>query len=337
MKILRPTLLNFAGEMKAMLPETNSQSRSVLARVRLYAVALAVLVVFSVGGRVDAAVVNQKGFSTPDEAVKALIASVKSNNVQEMLAILGPEAKEVIASGDPVTDKVRLEKFIAKYDAKNSLSTAGDKAELVIGEQDWPFPIPLVKNGEQWVFDTAAGKEEILNRRIGENELATIQTMLAIVDAQREYAMKDRDGNSLLEYASKFRSDPGKKNGLFWETKEGEEPSPMGELVASAKAEGYSPDARNKSPQPYQGYYFRMLNKQGKNAAGGAFAYSVQGKQIGGFAVIAYPATYGNSGVMTFVVNHDGLVLQKDLGPGTKKTVKAITTFDPDTSWKKAE
>lgn len=319
-----------------MLPEINNQSRSVVAGVRWYAAALAVLIVLSAWGMVDAAV-NQKGFSTPDEAVKALIAATKSNNQPEILSILGPEAKELISSGDPVDDKQRREKFIIKYESKNSLSTAGDKVELIVGEKDWPFPIPLVKNGEQWIFDTAAGKEELLNRRIGENEFDTLQTMLAFVDAQREYAMQDRDNNSILEYAAKFRSDPGQKNGLYWKTKEGEEPSPLGELIASAKAEGYAHDKKNTTPQPYQGYYFRMLDKQGENAAGGAFDYVVQGEQIGGFAVLAYPATYGNSGIMTFIVNHDGVVFQKDLGPDTEKAAKAMAAFDPDPSWKKAE
>ena len=208
---------------------------------------------------------------------------------------------------------------------------------LVIGEKDWPFPIPLVKKADQWIFDTKAGKEEILNRRIGENELSTVQTLLAVVDAQREYAMNDRDNDGLLEYAEKFRSDPGKKNGLYWETKEGEQPSPLGELVADARAEGYTRAGTKQSPIPFHGYYFRMLKKQGKHAAGGAFDYVVKNNMIGGFAVVAYPAVYGSSGVMTFVVNYEGVVYEKDLGKNTVKTAKAMTSFDPDKTWKKVE
>jgi hypothetical protein len=239
-------------------------------------------------------------------------------------------------SGDPVSDKERRKKGIEAFDRKNSLVKEGEKMVLVIGENDWPFPIPLVKQGEKWIFDTEAGRVEILNRRIGQNELSTIRTMHEIVDAEREYAMVDRDGDGLVEYAGKFLSDPGKKNGLYWQTKEGEEPSPLGELVAKAKAGGYTKGSTQK-PEPYNGYYYLMLNKQGKNASGGAFDYVVKGKQIAGFAVVAYPAKYGNSGVMTFMVNQDGVVYQKDLGRNTEKAAKAVKKFDPDKTWKKVE
>jgi hypothetical protein len=195
----------------------------------------------------------------------------------------------------------------------------------------------LVKKGDQWIFDTKMGKEEILNRRIGENELSTVQTLLAVVDAQREYAMKDRDNDGIREYAEKFGSDPGEKNGLYWATKEGEEPSPLGELVADARAEGYRRTGPKQNPIPFHGYYFRMLKKQGKHAAGGAFDYVVKNNMIGGFGVVAYPAVYGSSGVMTFVVNHEGVVYEKDLGKNTAKTAKAMQSFDPDKTWRKVE
>ena len=208
---------------------------------------------------------------------------------------------------------------------------------LIIGRNDWPFPIPIIKQGQQWIFDTASGKEEILDRRIGRNELYTIQVMLAVVDAQREYAMKDRDGDGLLEYAQKFMSDPDKKNGLYWPAKEGEDPSPLGLLAAKAKREGYSKAQDPEEPQPYHGYFYRILTSQGPNAAGGAFDYIVKGKMIGGFAVVAYPADYGNSGVMTFIVNHDDVVYQKDLGEDTEKEAQAIKLFDPDKTWTKAQ
>ena len=206
---------------------------------------------------------------------------------------------------------------------------------VVIGNDDWPFPIPLAKKGDAWFFDTDRGREEILNRRIGENELDTIQTMLAIVDAQREYALMDRDSDRLLEYAEKFMSDPDKHNGLYWKTAEGEEPSPLGELAAEARAEGYKKRDPKDKPIPYHGYYYHMMMKQGSNATGGAYDYVVKGSMIGGFAVVAYPAQYGNSGIMTFIVNYDGVVYQKDLGKNTNEIAKDMKIFDPDKTWKK--
>ena len=321
-----------------MLPKMDNKERSAHAVIRFFSTAVLLMILTFAGMTADAAV-KQKGFASAEEAVKAAMAAVKSGNDKEMLAIFGVEVKEVMFSGDPVSDKQRRERFIHAYDQKNGLSKEGDKMVLTVGEKDWPFPIPLVKKGDQWFFDTKAGKEEILNRRIGQNELSTIQTMLAIVDAQREYAMNDRDGDGVLEYAEKFRSDPGKKNGLYWQTKEGEEPSPLGELVVQARAEGYAKagSKSNPAPFPFHGYYFRMLMKQGKHAPGGAYDYVVKGKQFGGFAVVAYPAEYGNSGVVTFVVNHEGVVYQKDLGKNTAKAAKAMTAFDPDKTWKKAQ
>ncbi|MCJ7483321.1 MAG: DUF2950 domain-containing protein [Thermodesulfovibrionales bacterium] len=319
-----------------MLPEMNNKERSAHYLLLTFAAAVMVMIVTIAGMTADAAT-KQKGFASAEEAVKAFIAAIKADDNKEVLAIFGSESKEVISSGDPVGDKQRRAKFIKDYDQKNALAKDGDKMVLSVGERDWPFPIPLVKKGDQWVFDTKAGKEEILNRRIGENELDTIQTMLAIVDAQREYAMKDLDGDGILEYAEKFRSDAGKKNGLHWEAKEGEEPSPIGELVAGARTEGYIKAGTKDNPSPFHGYYFRMLKEQGKYAPGGAFDYVVKGNQIGGFAVVAYPAKFGNSGVMTFVVNHDGVVYQKDLGKNTEKIAKAMTKYDPDKTWGKAQ
>jgi len=318
-----------------IIPEIDDKKRSALYAFRLLAVSLVVMILTFAGMTAEAAP-KQKGFATPEEAVKAFATAMRSNDNKELLAIFGKDEKKLISSGDPVRDKQRREKFIAEYDSKNSLAREGKKMLLIIGEKDWPFPIPLIEKGGQWFFDTKAGKEEILNRRIGENELDTIQTMLAIVDAEREYAMKDRDKNGLLEYAQKFGSDPGKKNGLYWETKEGEEPSPLGELVVKARAEGYTKKSKDK-PVPYHGYYYRILKAQGKNAPGGAYDYLVNGRMIGGFAVVAYPAGYGNSGVMTFLVNDDGVVYQKDLGKNTKKIAMAMKKFDPDKAWKKVQ
>ncbi len=336
MKACRASIQKYSREAKKMVPEIKAKDRSAHLIMRFYATAVLVMILTMTAMQADAAV-KQKGFASAEEAVKAAIAAVKADDNKEVLAIFGSEAKDVIFSGDPVRDKQRRERFIQEYDQKSSLNKEGDKMVLTIGDKDWPFPIPLVKRGDLWFFDTKAGKQEILNRQIGENELDTIQTMLAIVDAQREYAMADHDGDGLLEYAEKFMSDPGKKNGLYWETKEGEEPSPLGEFVAKAKAEGYSKEGNKPAPVPYHGYYYRMLYKQGKNAPGGAFDYIVKGNQIGGFAAVAYPAKYGNSGVMTFIVSHDGVVYQKDLGRNSAKIGKAMKKFDPDRTWKKVK
>ena len=336
MKTYRSSLQENSREKTTMLPEINIKVPSARYAFRLFAAVLAVMIFVFVGFDADAAV-KQKGFATPEEAVKAFAAAMQSNDEPELLSIFGPTEKELISSGDPVRDKRQREMFISDYDRKNSITQEGAKMVLIIGEKDWPFPIPLVRKGDQWFFDTKAGKEEILNRRIGENELSTVQTLLAVVDAQREYAIKDRDKDGLRGYAEKFRSDPGKKNGLYWETKQGEEPSPLGELVADARAEGYTRTGTKQGPMPFHGYYFRMLKKQGKHAQGGAFDYVVKNKMIGGFAVVAYPAVYGSSGVMTFMVNHEGVVYEKDLGKNTAKTAKAMNTFDPDKTWKKVE
>ena len=319
-----------------MLPGTTNKELSARAAFRLLAAAV-ILMIFIFSGVNAGAALKQKGFATPEAAVRAFAAAMESNDENELLSIFGMAGKELISSGDPVRDKQRRETFIADYNRKNKLAQEGSRMILNVGEKDWPFPIPLVKQGDQWFFDTKAGKEEILNRRIGENELSTVQTLLAIVDAQREYAMHDRNNDGIREYAEKFGSDPGKKNGLYWTTQPGEAPSPLGELVAEARAEGYRRSGTQQGPIPFHGYYFRILKKQGKHAAGGAFDYVVKNKMIGGFAVIAYPAAYGSSGVMTFIVSHEGMVYQKDLGKNTAKTATAMTSFDPDKTWKKVE
>jgi DUF2950 family protein len=276
---------------------------------------------------------KQKTFNTPDAAVTALVEAAQSGDRKGLAAILGPEAKK-LGSGDPVQAKREREQFVAAYQEKHEVVSQGDRATLVVGKNDWPLPIPLVKAGDAWHFDTRAGREEILNRRIGQNELNTIQVLLAIVDAEREYASQDRNGDGKLEYAMKFRSSPGKKDGLHWPVKEGEPPSPLGTLAANAVREGYS--FKSGKPTPYWGYYYRILKSQGKDAPGGAYDYVVKGKMFGGFAVLAYPAKYGASGVMSFMVNHDGVVYQKDLGAGTETVAPKITQFNPDKSWKKA-
>ena len=279
-----------------------------------------------------AAAPQQKTFSSPEEAVKAIIAAAKAGNDKELLAIFGPQSKDLLSSGDPIADKERRGRVIAAYEEKNRLSKEGDNTVLIIGKNEWPFPIPLVQEGGKWKFDTEQGREEILNRRIGDNELFTINTLLAVVDAQREYAMQDRNKNGLRDYAQKFISDPGKKNGLYWDAKAGEPESPLGPIMKQARNEGY----KSGSPS-YHGYHYRILTAQGKNAPGGAYSYIVKGNMMGGFAVIAYPAEYDNSGVMTFVVNHDGKVFQKDLGKNTASAAAAIKEYNPDKSWTEAK
>ncbi len=285
---------------------------------------------------------KQKMFKSPDEAVKALIESIRAKDKEELLAIFGSSGKEIISSGDEVADREIGERFVKAYEEANKVVSESDtKMVLHVGKQDYPFPIPIVKKGEVWLFDTQAGKEEILNRRIGRNELSTIQVCLAYVDAQREYARRSQ-GGGLMEYAQRFASSPGKRDGLYWEAKEGEGPSPFGPLVAEAVKEGYKKREDGKQAQgqtltPYHGYYYKILKAQGKDAAGGEYDYVVKGKMIGGFALVAYPAEYGVSGVMTFVVNHDGVVYEKDLGKATEKLAGTMKKFNPDKTWKRVE
>ncbi len=210
-----------------------------------------------------------------------------------------------------------------------------NKAILIIGKDKWPFPIPLVKKNEGWVFDTMAGKEELLNRRIGKNELSAIMVCHAYVDSQREYVGRDYDGDGYLEYAQKFRSTKGKKDGLYWEAEEGEEQSPMGPYIARAVKEGYGSMKTADKPVPYHGYYYKILKAQGESAQGGAYNYMVYDNMVGGFALVAYPSDYGNSGVVTFIVNKDGVVYQKDLGKDTEKIAQAMKAYNPDKTWKK--
>jgi hypothetical protein len=297
----------------------------------------AVFVVLVISGPAHAATVKQRTFASPEEAVKTLVEALKANDMKALEAIFGPGSRDLIWSGDPVADQSRRERFVSLYEQKYRLEITGDKAVLNLGNEDWPFAIPIVKKEGLWYFDTKQGKEEILARRIGQDELGAIQVCLAYVDGQREYVLKDRDANGLLEYAQKFRSDPGKKNGLYWDVKAGEAQSPLGPLFAAAQEKGYSGKTAGGKPIPYYGYYYRILKGQGKDAPGGAYDYVVRGKMIGGFALVAYPAKYASSGVMTFIVNQDGVVYQKDLGKNTEKTALAMKLFNPDSTWKKVK
>ena len=272
-------------------------------------------------------------FASPEDAGGALIAAAKSGDKDAVFAIFGPDAKGMISSGDPVQDKNAVDAFVAGYEVMHRWRNMPDGAQiLLVGADNYPFAIPLKKNGDgKWYFDTAAGKDEVLNRRIGRNELAIIAACNAVGKAEAEYFAQPHDGNKGKQFAVKFISDPGKQNGLYWKAAEGQPLSPLGPLAAYATAEGYSekPDAHTA----FHGYYFRMLKGQSNKAPGGAKNYLVDGKMTGGFAFVAYPAEYGNSGVMTFTMNQDGVLLQKDLGKNTKETATAMTLFDPDASW----
>jgi Protein of unknown function (DUF2950) len=277
----------------------------------------------------------QQSFKSPEEAVAALASATKDNWPKGVVTVLGADGADIVSSGDKIADETMREKFLAAYDAKHQVTMEGDtKAVVIIGPEGFPFPIPLTRKGAAWQFDTAAGRLEILYRRIGRNELDTIQACLAYVDAQNEYADKNRVSGAGATYAQRIVSRPNKKDGLYWPTEPGEDASPLGELVAQATTEGY---AIGEDRTPFHGYYFKILTRQGPMAAGGEVDYVVRGKMIGGFALVAYPAEYGNSGVMTFVVNYAGTVFQKDLGERTEKIAERMTSFNPDQTWKKVD
>jgi hypothetical protein len=315
-----------------MLNNKNKKKHS----VHFFALGIVATIILVAGLSQDlvAAEAKQKGFKSPEEAVQALVEAVTGDNKKELMAIFGLASKELIFSGDTVADKKGRGRFTKAYEEKHTLVKEGDrKVILVVGKNDWPLPIPLVKEGEQWRFNTQEGKEEILNRRIGKNELNAIKVCLAYVDAQREYALKDRNGDKVREYAQRFVSTPSKHDGLYWQAKEGEAQSPMGPLAAKAARQGYT----SINLAPYHGYYYKILKAQGGHAPGGAYSYVVNGKMFGGFALVACPAEYGNSGIMTFVVNQDGVVYQKNLGKGTERIVGVMTKYDPDQTWQKVK
>jgi hypothetical protein len=298
------------------------------AKITCFAAAVAILASVSAASA-------QQSFKSPEDAAEALVNAARDNWPKGVIAVLGPDADEIVSSGDKTSDEAMREKFLAAYDAGHEVKKEGDdKAVMIIGKDDFPFPIPLTRKGAAWKFDTATGRLEILYRRIGRNEINAIKASLAYVDAQNEYADKDRTGAGSAIYAQRIVSRPGKKDGLYWPTAPGEEESPLGELVAQASKQGY---AIGGERIPYHGYYYKILTRQGPMAAGGEVDYIVRGKMIGGFGLVAYPAEYGNSGVMTFVVNHAGTVFQKDLGEHTTRIAERMTSFNPDQTWKKVD
>jgi hypothetical protein len=279
----------------------------------------------------------QKAFPGAGAAMDALVSAFAAGDAAALAAILGPGSEDIISSGDPVADKTAREQFVAAVQARTVIEYDGDDhVNFSVGDDEWPVPIPLVKEAGGWRFDTAAGREEILNRRIGRNELHAIAVVRGMVDAQEEYADADPTKSGVRQYAQRIISSQGQRDGLYWPVKAGDEESPLGELVAAAVKEGYG-GADTGKPVPYHGYYFRLLKEQGKGAPGGAKSYLKDGKLTGGFGVVAWPADYGNSGVKTFIVNQRDLVFEKDLGADTEKLAAAIIAYDPDVSWEPVE
>lgn len=272
-------------------------------------------------------------FATPDQAVDALVAAVRSDEPAAIKRVLGPGSGKLVDSGDPVADRSDRVAFAAAFDQHHDIVRQGaDIAVLHVGTDDWPFPVELRAHAGTWRFDTRAGAQEILNRRIGRNETSAIGTCLAFVDAERDYASVDRSGSGVIEYAQKFVSSPGKMDGLYWPVAAGAQESPLGPLMAAAEAQGYG--GRHA---PYHGYLYKILKRQGAHASDGARDYVVKGHMIGGFALIAYPAKWGDSGVMTFMVNQDGIVYERNLGRDTARLAPRISSYDPDASWKAAQ
>ncbi|CAN0029359.1 unnamed protein product [Phaeothamnion confervicola] len=291
------------------------------------------MLILSLGMAVGAET-SQAAFDSPKQALHALASAVKSNDTGKVLSVLGPDAKDIVSTGDPVADKQGRQRFVDAYNRHRSLMLQSNGSVVVhLGAENWPFPIPIVKEGSKWHFDTTVGHQEVLNRRIGANELNAIKVCQAYVDAQREYYSEPRGEEGVIEYAGKIVSDTGKRNGLYWRVAAGEPVSPMGPLIATAEAEGYQPG--KKTGHGYHGYRFHILSAQGPNAPGGAYSYVINGHMVAGFAMIAYPLEYGKTGEMTYIVNQNGVVYQKDLGDKTEDLAKAIQAYDPDSSWKK--
>lgn len=277
---------------------------------------------------------NRLSFSTPDSAAAALAAALEKRDIVTMRRLLGPETEGLMSSADTAADRRDREAFLARYRVRHQVVAGGpDDAMLQVGEDQWPLPVPLLRRNGRWHFDGNAAAHELLARRIGANELHTIDVMRGFVDAQQEYAAAGHDGGAPGVYARVLRSDPGRQNGLYWQVAAGEAPSPAGPFLAAAAAEGHTASAGTNGPAPYHGYVYRMLFSQGPAAEGGAREYVIDGKLTGGFALLAYPAVYRETGVMTFLVNQDGLVWQRDLGEKTAELAAAIARFDPDSTW----
>lgn len=298
-----------------------------LSAVRLCGIALALVMVAMPA-------LAQTRFTTAQEAVEALVAATRTGASIALTRILGPGGAALVHSGDPVADRAARARFIAAYDHEHQLEPRGpDRMELIVGADHWPMPIPIVRTASGWEFDTAAGRREILDRRIGRDELAAIEVCRAYVEAQRAYAEQLAEAGKQRAYAQHFISRRGRHDGLYWPTRGAEPQSPLGPLVAQARASGYTPGKARGRHHPYYGYYFRILTAQGPRAPGGAHSYVIKGRMTGGFALLAYPATYGDSGIMTFIVDRDGIVFQRNFGPHTAAIAAKIRAYDPDANW----
>jgi hypothetical protein len=277
-------------------------------------------------------------FATPEDAAAAFVAAVRDHNETDLRAILGPDADRVIDSGDRYADEERERRFVALYDEKHTISqTAPGHADLSVGPDDWPLPIPLVEANGHWTFDTKAGAQTIVDRRIGHYELSAIRTLLACIDAQHEYYDREKQATGTGVYATRLLSKPGQRDGLYWPVADGENESPLGPLVDAARDAGYPGELVRGRPIPYEGYYFHILTAQGSNADGGAKSFIHAGRMTEGFAFVAWPAVFGSSGIMTFIAGPDGNVYQKDMGPETTRLAPEMTTFDPDLSWSRVD
>jgi hypothetical protein len=302
----------------------------------LHVLATAIIVGVCAAARADEAPpASQSDFASPEQASEALMSALRENEQQRMLEILGPDGQKLVQSGDPVADRNARQRLVGAYDTTHRVSRGADnRATLIVGTEDWSLPIPIVRQGQRWRFDTEASMQTILDRRVGRNELSVIEVCRAFVTAQRQFAMLHPLGKHRREYAARFNSHPGKQDGLYWEAGAGQPQSPLGPLVARARAEGYEAEEPVRAATPYHGYYYRILTRQGAHAPGGAKDYQVEGHLSGGFALLAFPAKWGDSGVMSFIVNQDGIVFEKNLGPDTDRLARGITQFDPDLDWR---
>jgi DUF2950 family protein len=299
-----------------------------------YVLRLAALAVTAAFLTVATGALAQERYRTPDEAVAALVDAVRTDTLQQMMRVLGPGSDEIVSSGDPVDDAVTRRRFVDAFSAKHEILPDGeDQAVLIVGEEQWPFPIRLVRLNNTWRFDAQLARSQIVYRRIGRNEMSAIDACGAYVAAQKEYAEKGFAGKGV--YARRFISRPGERDGLYWPAPSGENESPLGEFATSAAEKGYSVEGRRQIP--YQGYYYRILTQQGPNAPGGEVDYMVSGNMVGGFALVAYPAQYRSSGLMTFLVNHQGIIYEKDLGWRTIDIALGMTSFDPDRTWRRVK
>jgi hypothetical protein len=321
-------------EEKAMKLSLKEKENNLTKNIFLFIIMAAIMSVFAVNPGYAAKIQQQK-FTSPDSAFGTMITAVKAGDSQKLAAIFGPGSKDIFSADQ--ADEERRERFVKAYEEKHRLEMVGqDKVILHVGNNDWPWPVTLVKKAHGWRFDTVTGIKEIIARRIGHNEVSAVQVCLAYVDAQSEYA-KEHTDNGLAEYAQQMISDPGKKNGLLWESKNGENASPLGPLIAGACKNPKKELQTGLEIRPYHGYFYKILKSQGKDAVGGAYSYIVDGKMIGGFALVAYPAQYGSSGITTFIVNQQGVVYQKDMGKDTQGLAEAKAGFSPDATWKKVD